>query len=85
MNEEPIIGTVRNGARLPVEFPWYAGIAGVQQTDDGTRVAYLSRAVTRVPAFGTVDGRPVKVIAAERSRTVESMTVLTVEFVEDAA
>lgn len=80
-----ITGESRNGHRLPVSFPWYTGLGGVQQTDDGVRVAYIGRASTRVPAVGTIDGRPVKVIAAERSRTVDGMTVLTVEFVEDAA
>ena len=85
MTDETIKGDVRNGARVPVSFPWYTGLAGVQHTDRGMQVAYFSRSTAKAPATGTVDGQPVEVIAAERSRTVEGVAVLTVKIVADPA
>lgn len=85
MTDETIKGEVRNGARVAVVFPWYSGPAGVQHTDRGMQVAYFSRSTAKAPATGTVDGQAVEVIAAERSRTVEGVAVLTVKIVADPA
>lgn len=85
MTDETIKGDVSNGKRVAVAFPWFTGTAGVQQTERGTQVAYFSRSTAKAPASGTVDGQAVEVIAAERSRTVEGVVVLTIEFVADPA
>lgn len=78
MTDETIKGEVRNGERVAAEFPWFRGTAGVQLTERGLQVAFFSWApIPALPAAGVVDGRPVEVIAAERSRTVEGFMVLT--------
>ncbi|WP_380925505.1 hypothetical protein [Sphingomonas leidyi] len=85
MSDETIKGEVRNGERVAVAFPWFTGMAGVQQTDQGVQVAYFSRASAKAPGAGTVGGRPFEVLTAERSRTVEGAIVLTGKFVGEQA
>lgn len=79
MTDEVINGEAVNGERCEVSFPWYSGKAGVQVTDSGIHVAYFSRANVRLPASGIVGGKHVRVLSAERSKVMDTMTVLTVE------
>jgi hypothetical protein len=73
-----IKGAVRNGKLVDVDFGWYVGRAGYQQTARGIEVAIFSGAEPKLSQPGTIDGQPFSIVKVATSQTVAGMTVLTV-------
>lgn len=75
-----MMGKINNGKRLPVRFGDYAGEAGIALVGEAITVAFRAdaRQLRRVSA-GSIDGKPFKVVAVEKSPFVTGMVRLTVE------
>lgn len=74
----PIKGAVQNGQLVDVDFGWFKGRAGAQQTARGLEIAFFGPATTKLPTIGTVGEDRVEVTKIEPSRTVAGMIVVTV-------
>lgn len=73
-----IKGAVKNGKLVDVDFGWYVGRAGYQETSRGIEVAIFSHAEPKLSAPGKINGKPFQILKIATSQTVDGMTVLTV-------
>lgn len=73
---------VNNGARVPVEFPFFTGTGGLSRRDGAAEATIAVRENLRgtEPGPGLVDGQLVQAIKIQKSPTVPGMTLIDVVF-----
>lgn len=76
-----IEGTVENGRRVEAVFPFYEGPMAVEEQGEVLAGAYVGNVPSRakLPADGTIDSEPVRIMTAVRSPLVRAMVLVTLE------
>lgn len=71
-----IAGTNNNGQMVNVDFPFFAGPAGLQERDGHVEFAYVGRAPGGGSLVGKIDGEVYTVLSAVKSTFAAGMILV---------
>lgn len=76
------VNIINNGARVPVAFDFYTGMAAIARREGAATATIAVRESLRgaSPGPGLVDGEPVEAVKIQKSPNVSAMTLIDIVF-----